>query len=218
MQAEFWHDKWESNQIGWHLNDVNPLIIDFFKELNLNKGAKVFVPLCGKSDDLVWLSNQGYEVIGIELSKIAVEDFFQTHNLQYEMCSDGTLNKYISGKITLYQGDFFELTEKQLGAISAVFDRASMIALPERMREEYCKHLSKLVGGAEILLICLEYDQSAMQGPPFSVSEEEVEKHYFSQYRIKKLETTDLLVESSQFKQQGLKNLDEKVYKISANP
>jgi thiopurine S-methyltransferase len=33
MEAEFWHNRWEENQIGWHQPDGNILLTQYFGEL-----------------------------------------------------------------------------------------------------------------------------------------------------------------------------------------
>lgn len=214
MKKEFWLDRWESRQIGFHQVDINPHLLHYWPQITKGGLNRVFVPLCGKSKDLLWLSDQGYDVVAVEFSQTAVEEFFEDHQLNYELLVVGKLSSYTSKNITIYQGDFFDLNKEILGPVSFVFDRASMIALPEDLRGKYSNHLGKLIGAAGIYLICMEYDQSKMQGPPFSVSELEVEKHYLKNYQIEKLETVDLLISSPQFKERNLESLNEKVYKL----
>ena len=214
MKKEFWLDRWENRQIGFHQVDINPHLLNYWPQVTKGGLNRVFVPLSGKSKDLLWLSDQGYDVVAVEFSQTAVEEFFDDHQLNYELSAVGNLNSYTSKNITIYQGDFFDLNKEILGPVSFVFDRASMIALPEDMRRKYSKHLGKLIGTADIYLICMEYDQSKMQGPPFSVSEVEVENHYLKKYQIEKLETVDLLITSPQFKERNLESLNEMVYKL----
>ncbi len=76
MDASFWHNRWQTNQTGWHERAVNPLLITHFPSLNVPPGGRVFVPLCGKSLDLGWLLSRGYAVAGAELSELAVTQLF----------------------------------------------------------------------------------------------------------------------------------------------
>ncbi len=76
---EFWHAKWASNQIGFHLTDVNTLLTDHWHTTQPKREDRVFVPLCGKSEDLVWLAEKHNDVQGVELSPIAVRAFFAEH-------------------------------------------------------------------------------------------------------------------------------------------
>ena len=71
-----------------------------------------------------------------------------------------------------------------LGPVDAIYDRAALVALPEEMRNRYTAHLMKITDKAPQLLICYEYDQSLMEGPPFSISDKEVDQHYQDNYDL----------------------------------
>ncbi|GMR16769.1 MAG: thiopurine S-methyltransferase [Gammaproteobacteria bacterium] len=212
MKADFWHDRWENNLTGFHLNEVNPHLIANWDVLKLKAGARVFVPLCGKTLDLIWLAEQGYEVVGIELSPLAVEAFFAENNLKAEQHQLDGLEYWQSGNITLFCGDFFDLTAEILGQVDAAYDRASLIALPPAMRQEYAAKMTELTQSAPKLLVTLEYDQSKMTGPPFSVSEEEVKALYQAKYQVKQLSAQDVLGDNERFRQKGLESLNECIY------
>ena len=65
MEPDFWHQKWQSNEIGFHKAEANPLLVEHFSALGLDAGARVFVPLCGKTLDIRWLLAQGLSLIHI---------------------------------------------------------------------------------------------------------------------------------------------------------
>ncbi len=184
MEADFWHDKWEANQIGFHKAEANPLLITHFPALGLAKGARVFVPLCGKTLDIPWLLAQGMRVAGAELSTLAVEQLFEDMGVTPEVAEVGALKRYSAEGVDIYAGDIFDLTAAELGAIDAVYDRAALVALPDAMRARYAAHLAEITGRAQQLVICFEYDQSRMNGPPFSVSPAEVERVHGAQYSL----------------------------------
>jgi len=193
MEASFWHNKWESNQIGFHESDTNPLLLKHFDELALNKGARVFLPLCGKTRDIAWLLSEGYRVAGAELSEIAIEQLFAELELTPSISkTDGSLVHYQAENLDIFVGDIFELTAQALGDIDAVFDRAALVALPPETRTRYSSHLVNITAGARQLLICFEYDQSVMNGPPFSIVASEVEQHYASKYKLRLLDSPNL--------------------------
>ncbi|MEA2773553.1 MAG: thiopurine S-methyltransferase, partial [Acetobacteraceae bacterium] len=75
MQPEFWRDRWFRGQIGFHQPAVERYLEEHWADLDTVKGSCVFVPLCGKSLDLLWLRDIGHGVIGVELSDIAVQAF-----------------------------------------------------------------------------------------------------------------------------------------------
>lgn len=187
MKHEFWHDKWQSNNIGFHLSNPNPLLIKHIHSLNSQPQARIFIPLCGKSLDIHWLLEQGFHVTGIDLSPIAIEELISELKLEFTVSQVGDLTHYHHQNIDLYVGDFFELSLGHISKIDATYDRAALVALPEHMREAYTQHLVQLTQNAPQLLISFEYDQDLLAGPPFSVPEQEIRKYYASRYEIKQL-------------------------------
>lgn len=134
MDADFWHDKWDNNQIGFHQADGNPLLVKHFPALALQTGARVFVPLCGKTRDIAWLLAQGCRVVGAELSERAVQQLFAEMDVVPDVTEVGRLTRYTAEGIDVFVGDIFDLDKAVLGPIDAVFDRAALVALPQDMR------------------------------------------------------------------------------------
>lgn len=184
MEADFWYQKWEANQIGFHKAEANPLLVAHFPALGLAKSDRVFVPLCGKTLDIPWLLAHGMRVAGAELSALAVEQLFDGMGVTPEVTEVGALRRYSADSVDIYAGDIFDLTAAELGAIDAVYDRAALVALPDEMRARYAAHLAEITGRARQLVICFEYDQSKMNGPPFSVSPQEVERVHGALYGL----------------------------------
>lgn len=185
MESKFWLNKWKSKQIGFHYDRPNPQLIVHFEKLKLTKGDNILLPLCGKTADLFWLISQGIKVYGVELSKIAIEEFFQENNLEYNTRTDGEFEVYFNSKIEIYHGDFFAFYQSTGLSFSAIFDRASLVALPIEMRKKYYLEIKKLLKPkGRYFLISFEYDQSQMDGPPFSVTASEI----FSNLNFIKLE------------------------------
>lgn len=187
MEADFWHQKWERGELGFHLSEANPLLVQHFSVLGLQRGQTVLLPLCGKTRDMVWLLEQGYQVRGAELSQLAVEAFFAELGVTPEMSDCGALTCYQAESIAIYCGDFFSLQPEVLGAVDAVYDRAALVALPPDMRSAYTQHLRTLSGDAPQLLIAYEYDQLAADGPPFAILPEEVSQHYAPSHHLQLL-------------------------------
>ncbi len=186
---EFWHGKWAANQIGFHLEDVNPLLIKYWQETNPSQEDNVFVPLCGKSEDLVWLATKHSDVQGVELSNIAVRAFFSEHfYTPMVMPINGQHELFQFDELSIYVGDYFTAPIKP---VDIVYDRASLIALPKEMRVQYVEKIKLLLKpGGRILLVTLDYDQELMLGPPFAVPESEVRALYDG-YKITKLESNE---------------------------
>lgn len=192
MDARFWHQKWEANDTPFNQSEANPLLVAHFEKLGVPKGARVFVPLCGKSLDMVWLRSNGYRVAGAELSKIAVEQFFADLGEHLKVSVRGKVEQYSSQDIDIFVGDIFDVTHEMLGDVDAIYDRAALVALPEKIRERYTAHLMEITDTAPQLLICFEYDQRLMEGPPFSISSEEVHKHYDERYKVTLISKTNV--------------------------
>lgn len=178
MEADFWINKWQTNQIGFHLSDANPLLVKHFKKLSLPKGARVFIPLCGKSLDISWLLSQGHRVVGAELVELAIIQLFEELGVKPEVKELGKLKHYSAPQIDILVGNIFDINQETLGEVNAVYDRAAIVALPEEIRKKYSSHLKTITKNAPQLLITFEYDQSLFSGPPFSVDAEEVQSHY----------------------------------------
>lgn len=216
METDFWHQRWQENQIGFHQPAANPHLQVCWSRLVIPAGSKVFVPLCGKSLDMLWLRDQGYSVVGVELSPLAVESFFQENNLTAEQTRLEDFTLYRSQGIEIYCGDYMQLTPRLLGEIRVVYDRAALIALPPRMRQDYVKqHVTLTDASTPVLLITLEYPQAQMDGPPFSVSEDEIANLYSGRYEIEKLIDENILAKESRFAERGLTSLHEKVYLLT---
>lgn len=192
MDADFWHEKWETNDIAFHKSEANPILVKYFAALSLSKGSRVFVPLCGKTLDIPWLLSQGYRVAGAELSKIAVEQLFANLGVEAQVSRAGEIEHYSAPDIDIFVGDIFQLSRKGLGRVDAVYDRAALVALPEDVRKRYTAHVTAITDNAPQLLITYEYDQSQMEGPPFSISNEEIERHYGERYKLNLIVSADV--------------------------
>lgn len=215
MDAEFWRGAWSRQQIGFHNVKTNPYLMKFWPRFDLDAATAVFVPLAGKSVDMVWLAEQGHNVIGVELSEIAVQAFFDENDLSPTKRQDGALVRWESGNITIFCGDFFDLTQEQVGVLTAVYDRASMVALPLEMRQRYVARMAKLLPvGAQTLLIVFDYDQQKMSGPPFSVTRSEVDALYRPMFSVTHLQTKDILSKAPGFASRGFSEFNQVMYRL----
>ena len=214
MNPDFWHQRWHDNQIGFHQAAPTPLLLKHWPSLGVPAGAKVFVPLAGKSLDMPWLAAQGHRVLGVELSRIAVERFFAENGLEPEIRESASGTHFVAGDIEIVCGDAFALDEAILAGCDAVFDRAALIALPPELRVRYANELyAKLPAGCRGLLITLEYPQAERDGPPFSVPEAEVRALYGRDWNIDLLERRPIPPDHPGFVS-GVSALDTAVYAL----
>lgn len=192
MQADFWHQRWSKGEIGFHENDINPLLIRHFKLLKVTPSQRVFVPLCGKTLDIAWLLQQGCKVVGAELSELAVEALFSHLNIRPEVSKLAGFLLYQGPDIDIFVGDIFDLDRALMGHIDAIYDRAALVALPTAMRAQYSQQLLRISATAPQLLICFDYAQEAMPGPPFAVTADEVKQLYAQDYALELLSSEPL--------------------------
>lgn len=192
MDPSFWHERWEKNEIAFHESKANPILVKHFSELSLAKGSRVFVPLCGKTRDISGLLSNDYRVAGAELSQIAIEQLFMELELQPEVSTVGEVERWSANCLAIFVGDIFALSRKMLGPVDAIYDRAALVAFPEEMRHRYTAHLTGITHKAPQLLVCYDYDQNLMQGPPFSIRKEEVHRHYASIYELALMASTEV--------------------------
>lgn len=216
MQADFWHQRWATNQIGFHQADVNPYLQKYWAGLGIERSARVLVPLCGKSLDLGWLAGQGHPVLGVELSEKAVQEFFSEQGVVPSVSQNGAFKVYSAQAVEVWCGDFFSLRAEDVAGCNALYDRAAIIALPPTMRERYVEHLNNVLPiDCKGLLITLDYDQTRLDGPPFSVADEEVQRLLSPAWTLKVLETCDVLEQSPKFLKGGVERLQERVYRLA---
>lgn len=152
-----WRQGWRANETAFHLEYVHPLLIRFWPTLGLNHDDRVFVPLCGKSLDLMWLHDLGHDIVGVELSPIAIRQFFKDSCVHPKRSHLKELTCWTHERLTMYCGDFFELTRDEMTGVRAVYDRAALSALPENMREYYIAHLHAIIpDDCRVLLLTIE--------------------------------------------------------------
>ena len=218
MQANFWHQRWQAGEIGFHKHEYNAHMTRFIDLLGIEQGDHVLVPLCGKSLDMIWLREQNFRVTGIEISPLAVDDFFIENDIEHDISEHEWGLMYQGDGINVLCADFFDIQSADLPHVDAVYDRASLIALPQEMRPDYVVHLTTLMPDtARSLLITLDYPQQEMNGPPISVSESEVRRLFGRQFIIEPIFAEDCLVNEPRFQAKGLSRLDERVFLLTRN-
>lgn len=192
MEAGFWHERWETGQIGFHEGRRNSLLEAHAERLPAPP-ARIFLPLCGKTADIAWFLARGHRVCGAELSEIAIRQLFEDLGVVPEIKPMGKLTRYAAQELDIFVGDIFEMTPETLGPVDAVYDRAALVALPDTMRARYAEHLMAITGTAPQILITFTYDQAVMDGPPFSITQGEVQRHYAEAYTPAALATRDVV-------------------------
>lgn len=206
-----WHERWMSQQTGWHRAVYNDLLLKHWPSIQTPPSSHVLVPLCGKTLDMEWLAQQGHEVTGLELVRRPVEAFFEQRGMVPEKDDLGDVVRYSASPFVLVQGDMFKVQPEHVQA-DAWYDRAAMVALPPSMRPAYVRHLQLLTkSGAVGLLITFSYPENELQGPPYSLSDDEVETLFSHHFELECLERINLEDE----RDRGLSSSHSSVYKIT---
>ena len=208
-----WLKFWENNETNWHGDRITQELVEYFELFELETRDKVFVPLCGKSLDMIYIMNQGFSVVGVEISEIGVRQFFSENNLTYKITKVDDFDLYSSENLEIYCGDFFSLTSKHLNNVKAVLDSKSLIALEPDLRQKYAKHLNDIISlGVRILLVTLNYPQHQMSGPPFSVDESEVESLFSMTFESRELRSFNDIENESKLTRAGVNYINNAAY------
>ncbi len=216
MDATFWHDRWSSNRIGFHQDKPSPLLGKHWPALALAADARVFVPLCGKSLDMAWLAERGHRVLGVELSELAIRQFFDERGLAPALHDTAAGTHFVAGPYELICGDAFALDAGLLADCAGLYDRAALIALPLALRARYAAtSWHRMPPGARGLLVTLTYPQQEKQGPPFSVDADTVHALLTTDWHVDLLETRDILDREPGFVADGVTALSTSVWQVS---
>jgi thiopurine S-methyltransferase len=214
MDATFWQKKWVEHELAFHLPVVHPILERSLPLYGLADHARIFLPLCGKTLDIGYLLARQYQVVGVELSSIAVTELFEALGVAPEITEWAGGKCWRHGGLTVFEGDFFALTPEDLGPVDLVHDRAALVALPDGMRERYVSRLLELTNGAQQLVISFEYDQSQMEGPPFAVPAVSMERLYGGRYRLEELSRKDVINNIPAFQERGLARFEEVAWRL----
>jgi len=188
MDHDFWHERWRNNEIGFHESDGNPYLKKYHNKIISADNNRVFVPLCGKTRDIAFLLAKNCEVIGAELSEIAIQQLFDELGISPEIVEKASFKLYRGPRISVFVGDIFNLTESELKGVTAIYDRAAIVALPSSLRSRYAAHLVKTCKNVKQLVLTFCYDQTKADGPPFSVDAKHLNSLYSSHYQVNELQ------------------------------
>ncbi len=212
---EAWLVRWREGRTGFHLEQVNPFLVKYGERLLPAGGERVFVPLCGKTLDIGWLLDRGHPVVGVELAEEAVTVLFEGLGLQAKVTEQGGVPCYAAGNLEVLVADLFSVDPSDLGSFHGIWDRAALIALRESDRRRYADHLLRfLAPGGRMLLCSLCYDQDRMDGPPFSVTSDEVRALYDNVLPLEKLEEKDVTSSNPRFAECGLDQVLEELWML----
>lgn len=218
MQRDFWLHRWQAGQTGWHQDDGHPFLERWWSELEkrarVSRFRRAFVPLCGASPDMLALRARGTDVVGVDLSPLALRTFFEDAGLEPSVNRVCLFERWSADGIELLAGDFFDVDAESIGDFDAVYDRAALVALPPDLRVRYAQRLAALShAGTRVLLVSLEYDAPA-SGPPFPVAAPEIKALFGSAFTVASLESADFTAESPKLRERGATRVTEVAYEL----
>lgn len=194
-EVEDWQKLWQDGIFPWHKESVNPKLEKHWKILMQAAGkedpsqCRFFVPLCGKSKDMLFLRDQGFQVIGCEGVQQACHDFFTESQIEFELKNQ---SHFVAkdGKLTIICGDFFKLKPQDLGGqVDCIWDRGSLVAIPVDRRHEYAQVMSSLVNESfGYLLASIERPVDPPGAMPHSLSYDNVKELYGQKHSVHLLE------------------------------
>jgi thiopurine S-methyltransferase len=211
MELQYWYKKWENEDIGFHNDRTNPVLLNFIEKFisyQNNIESSCLIPLCGKSKDLLFLKEFFKQITGVELVKKAIDDFFSENQLKANVFKD----TYKYENLEIINHNIFDLPKSNKKKFKYIYDRAAIIALPEKKRRSYVNSLKDLMDNTcTILMITIEYSSQSVVGPPFSVSKKEIQE-YFKGFSIDEVHHEKLVSALSKFKDI---QITQKVYIIN---
>ncbi|RDD42373.1 Thiopurine S-methyltransferase [Trichoplax sp. H2] len=223
-----WSQRWQNQTTKWHVEEANHHLVENY-ETHLqdkdNPHSSIFVPLCGKSLDMIWLAQKGHQVVGVEVVEQPCHDFFQENKIEYKVQNlQGVEGKVLTSQvtemnITIYNCDYFALTPKLLGyRFDSVWDRAAFVAINPDLRCDYAKHLASLMApSGRGLLVSLNYDinERIHPGPPFCTPDALVQSVFSPLALVQKLSST--LLTGQRIERFHLSYMDENINYLKFN-
>lgn len=210
-----WLQLWREHRIAFHQEAVNPLLARFWPALRVTRHNRVFVPLCGKSLDMIWLAKCGHDVIGVELSPVAVRAFFNENHLYPTRRETGDFTMWHAGRITILCGDYFALQPQDLGHIDTVYDRAALTALPAHIRAAYIAQLRRIVPDtANVFLLTVEDAQAGDSRQKRMGIDRELGALYAADFEIELAHVESLYETHPDVLDHAAKPVEYKVYRL----
>jgi len=210
MEPKYWIEGWQLGHTGFDQADPHRYLPEHWPAVGVAADATVFVPLCGKTVDMVWLAEQGHQIIGVEVSDLAVDGFFEMVGLTPEIETIGPLAIHRAGPYELWCGDLFEVPATVFDRVDVVYDRASIVALPTKIRQRYADTLTtQLRPDAPWYMVAFTYDQAEMDGPPFSVPLDEIDRLFAEDFTIETIVDESAFERADTLKERGITHIQE---------
>ena len=170
FDAQYWTDKYATNQLGWDMGSVSPPIRAYVDQLD-SKDLSILIPGAGNSYEAEYLHTQGFSNVDVlDISPAPLEnllsripDFPKEH---------------------LIEADFFDWNK----TYDLILEQTFFCALEPRLRNAYAKKMNELLKPAG-KLVGLFFDFPLTEaGPPFGGSYQEYLDTFEKWFEIRVLE------------------------------
>ncbi|XP_029637123.1 probable thiopurine S-methyltransferase isoform X4 [Octopus sinensis] len=211
----YWINRWTTKNIPFHQEEMHVSLEKHLdKFIDGRNGIKIFFPLCGKCVDMKKLADKGHNIVGVDIAEQALQEFFTDQNLEYtvEELKDNTGKLFASkdGKIKLYCMDMFKFSKDFEGQFNAIWDRGALEAISPKTRIRYAQVIKQLLSSdCHDMIAAMRYDPSLFQGPPYNVTEEDIQNLYGDMCSIEEIDENDY---GPWFKERGLEVIFEWIY------
>lgn len=172
-----WKKKWDAGMTRWHQPDVYWVLKKYAKDY-IHEESRILVPLCGKTVDLAYLTKKAKEVVGVEGVLKGVQEFIQ-ENPDLQMAASGQREQFEcfrGEKIWMFCGNFFHFGPSVAGKFDLIWDRAAMVAIDPKDRDEYAHVLGSVLKPGAVLLLSgfVRPKGDLTSGPPFTLNRDQI--------------------------------------------
>nr|XP_039260200.1 probable thiopurine S-methyltransferase [Styela clava] len=181
-------------------DQASPMLRKHIKSLLPNAIRKrIFLPLCGKSPDIKWLIDEGYEVVGLECSEHAILEFFEENSVEFEKSvstKDHSFRVYTgkTANVVIYEGDYFKFNSDIAGGLfDAVWDSASLNTIELASRKPYVEIMrSVLDKQAKYMLSAMYFgEKRTWINNPFDITDADMTELFGEYFTWDKVDEDD---------------------------
>lgn len=190
---DYWSHRWDTGNTPWHRLDIHPLLIQHKNEVLGNRqDAQVFIPLCGKANELKWFYDCGHRVTGLEYVEKTVRQFFEENNIPYSETTCTVLNCKIlqtaDKRLRIFVCSVFDFKKECVGPVDIIWDRGSLVAVNEEDRLKYAGVMRSLMSpGTMYALVSVFYEDDSFTGFPKSVPDNTVRELFGKGMKLTKV-------------------------------
>jgi methyl halide transferase len=170
-KAEFWEEKYLSEQTPWDLGQPNPAFIQLLKDNKFLQSCKILIPGCGRGYDAAAAAKYAYDVTALDFSHKAIyyaKELAEKENLP----------------IKFLVKNIFELDESFNNSFDAIYDYTFFCAINPDRRIEYSeKSFELLKAGGKFIAVLFPVEKRE-GGPPFSVNPSEFYQMFSKKFRL----------------------------------